>query len=664
MFSKRFFFAAVFITALVWGALLTLPTRAASLTVSTLIDVVDSNDGLCSLREAVIATNTNTASGAGAGECPAGSDTTTDLITLENSAVYLLEIAGPDEDASATGDLDIVNNTAEVDVEIVAADAGVATIDGNGLDRVLHISSAGLEMTGITLTNGDATVSSFKGGGNLFNDKGAVILTGGQVMNGTADVGGGLYNYSSNPGEGIMSLTGTQVMLNEATNASGGIFSGGDDSSLTLSGASVRANTAVTQGGGISVSNGVFVMENESSVSLNTSNTDGGGISAYFTSAFTVTNSLVEANTATNGNGGGIYLEGDSTAQGFFMENAVVSDNIAGLHGGGIFDIASENLHVYTSTFSLNVASDLGGAIRAGNPVIIGGTFDGNQASRGGAIGGSLMMKIENATFTNNSAVDGGALYTQFLEGNHLSFQSNHADGFGGGAYVWNRSLSLQNSTFSQNTAGVDGGGIYHNTDSFYNHSNVISGSLFHLNTAGSNGGAFWTSASMNVVNSTVAENTATSFGGGVFIAASGLVTTTHTTLAFNQANGQLGSGLYNLGKAWMANTLLGSHAFDTCYTVSIVNLISLGNNLSEGSDCNLNAAGDQPSTPAGLVGAVQDNGGPTWTWALDPASTAVNAGNFAYCASVDQRGFPRIDTCDIGAFEVVYQVFLPLLVK
>src|SRR4051812_8661503 len=45
---------------------------AAAITVNTTVDV-SANDGQCSLREALLAANTNTASGALAGECVAGS---------------------------------------------------------------------------------------------------------------------------------------------------------------------------------------------------------------------------------------------------------------------------------------------------------------------------------------------------------------------------------------------------------------------------------------------------------------------------------------------------------------------------------------------------------------------------------------------------------------
>jgi hypothetical protein len=45
-------------------------------------------------------------------------------------------------------------------------------------------------------------------------------------------------------------------------------------------------------------------------------------------------------------------------------------------------------------------------------------------------------------------------------------------------------------------------------------------------------------------------------------------------------------------------------------------------------------------------------NGGPTPTHALLEGSAAINAGLPGACPATDQRGAPRVGTCDIGAFE------------
>ena len=54
------------------------------------------------------------------------------------------------------------------------------------------------------------------------------------------------------------------------------------------------------------------------------------------------------------------------------------------------------------------------------------------------------------------------------------------------------------------------------------------------------------------------------------------------------------------------------------------------------------------------LLGALRDNGGPTFTSAPAIGSPAIDAGNPATCTPVDQRSImrPQGASCDIGAFE------------
>ncbi|MGQ0600988.1 MAG: CSLREA domain-containing protein [Anaerolineales bacterium] len=79
---------------------------SATITVTTNQDVINGNDSLCSLREAVIAANTDAASGSAAGECMAGNGADTILLL---SGTYALAIAGINENASRSGDLDLAS---------------------------------------------------------------------------------------------------------------------------------------------------------------------------------------------------------------------------------------------------------------------------------------------------------------------------------------------------------------------------------------------------------------------------------------------------------------------------------------------------------------------------------------------------------------------------
>jgi len=86
----------------------------------------------------------------------------------------------------------------------------------------------------------------------------------------------------------------------------------------------------------------------------------------------------------------------------------------------------------------------------------------------------------------------------------------------------------------------------------------------------------------------------------------------------------------------------------------------SMGHNLDGDNSCNLTQSSDQPGGSP-LLGALQDNGGSTFTHALQsgsPALDAVPAGDCKDTASnsvsADQRGTvrPQGSSCDIGAYE------------
>jgi hypothetical protein len=91
------------------------------------------------------------------------------------------------------------------------------------------------------------------------------------------------------------------------------------------------------------------------------------------------------------------------------------------------------------------------------------------------------------------------------------------------------------------------------------------------------------------------------------------------------------------------------------------------------------NQTGTIPSPLDPLIGGLGDNDGPTDTHALLPGSPAIDTGNPAGCTDLgaavlpeDQRWWARhIDgdldgtaTCDIGAYEMTIDLFLPLIMR
>src|SRR6185503_18851466 len=129
------------------------PAAAATITVTTVVDGAVT-DGNCTLREAVLAANSDTARDA----CPAGSGA--DLIVLP-AGTYTLSVAGANEDAALTGDLDVTSAIT------LRGDAAGTTIVRAGAisDRVLHVLSTGTaSIEQVTIRDG---VMRF--GGGVFN---------------------------------------------------------------------------------------------------------------------------------------------------------------------------------------------------------------------------------------------------------------------------------------------------------------------------------------------------------------------------------------------------------------------------------------------------------------------------------------------------------------
>lgn len=219
-----------------------------------------SKDGNCSLREAVIAANTDSPVDA----CSAGHGV--DLISLP-AGIYILTTTGKGENASLTGDLNLTSN-----LYINGSGADSTVIDGNQLDRVFEvISPAVVSISGLTIQNGDPgtledaqayygggisivgnatlTLSSvsirgnraYKGGG-LMNNGGIIHIEDSAIVENTAEYGGGIVN------QGVLDLVRSSIESNHAEIDGGGILSATD---ITMQDCTVNQNTSSESGGGL-----------------------------------------------------------------------------------------------------------------------------------------------------------------------------------------------------------------------------------------------------------------------------------------------------------------------------------------------------------------------------------------------------------------------------
>jgi len=343
------------------------------------------------------------------------------------------------------------------------------------------------------------------------------------------------------------------------------------------------------------------------------------------------------------------------------------------------------------------LADDGGAIFSVGTLVLNEVTLRDNHAtSRGGALFVSLgRFTIVDSTIADNEAVgEGGGIVDLSTSPSFISrsqITGNMSNGPGGGIrHVSTQPLTIVGSTISGNqtalTTSTIGGGIASQGGTL-----SISYSSIVANQSWFGGGVIVqnlaTSGTLELSNSLVAGNTATSDGGGVFVFGV-LANISNSTIANNVAaagggggvsmqNSSAGTAIALLSNATVAqnrattngggigvisgaltlrNSLLAGNVATTnsdlngAFTSQGVNLVQT-RGTSTGYGGNDFANGTNP-----LLGNLTFNGGPTNTIALQPGSPAINALNAAGCTGIpiDQRGFARPNSgCDVGAYEV-----------
>ncbi|GGA16075.1 DUF4347 domain-containing protein [Okeania sp. KiyG1] len=383
----------------------------ANIVVDTTDDVVDNADGVTSLREAIIEAN-NTPED--------------DTIQLTAGETYNLTISGSDEDAAATGDLDIVAGGGEITV--ISQGGEQAVIDAGGEsgigDRVFHVlEGAALKLDNLEVTRG--AITSAPSGGGIFNYSGTVSISNSTISGNSATYGGG----------GIVNIYGSASISN-STISGNFAFSGGGilnsvDSTASISNSIISGNFAnfpnVGSGGGIS-NDGTAIIS-DSTISGNSADDDGGGIENLDGTAI-INDSTISGNSADNGGGISNLFSGTVS-----ISDSIISGNSAN-NGGGIYNKLNSTLSISDSTISGNSANNGGGIYNkfynsAGVTISISNsTISGNSANNGSGIynlAGTAI--ISNSTITNNgNPSDSGSAILQKADFRTVYTPDNYYD--------------------------------------------------------------------------------------------------------------------------------------------------------------------------------------------------------------------------------------------
>ncbi len=626
------------------------------------------NDGLCTLREAITAANTDAAFNG----CPAGSGA--DVIVLQPNAVYVLDEVdntdhGPNGLPPITTPITITGQGATIERSAGAPDF-----------RLFYVSDSGsLTLLDLTLRRGQARGGaggpSGNGGGGggaglggaIFN-QGTLTLRGCTLTENAAIGGAGGWGNNTDPaisggsggggggGLGGDGGRGYSYLPADAIDKGGGGGGG-------MGGKGGNAGNGGGGGGGYSGDGGRGGVDSVGSAGSPVGGGGGGGDSTY-AGGFGSTGggnggnssgAKTGGNGSTNGGGGGgaagrnalfNYAGGNGGSGGLggggggggFAVYTLLTANAGAGGAGGIGGGGGGGGHAENGAGGAGGAGNWGGGGGGGGGVGISGRAGGNGGA-GGFGGGGGGGGDGTSGGAGGAAGFGGGAGTATI-GFQIGGSGGGGAGLGGAIFNYGGNVTIVNSTLSGNTAQGGAGGN--------NGSSGAGGPGVAAQGGSGYGGAIFNAGgSVTILAGTVASNTVIAGAAGVG--------------SYGSANGAPGSaeggGVYNYapGSLTLKNTILANSAGgQDCRNDG-------GSVAAPDSDRNLIETHTGCGTPA-LTGdpqlaALADNGGATFTHALLPGSPALDAGLCLAEAPADQRGVarPQGPACDVGAYEVGY---------
>jgi outer membrane protein OmpA-like peptidoglycan-associated protein len=417
---------------------------------------------------------------------------------------------------------------------------------------------------------------------------------------------------------------------------------------VTISGLTMAdGNSGATPGGAIDVSRDAALSLNNDVISGSTSNADGGGVFSH--GSLSVTDSTITGNTASDG---GAITEAYSHIA---VKDSQLTHNQATRFGGGAIAAYLGSLSLTGTTVSQNTSAGVGGGILSFTEygtTIKDSTLSGNTAGAGGGlfVGQPEAYKynpltVANSTISDNQAQDGAGidissdaqLSPTTITHSTLSGNQAGSKSFGGGLLIEGNvdsAIDVVDSTISGNSA-ADGGGV----SLGYDGSHAFFGSP---------------PGSVAFENSTIAANTASASGGGIYLG------------QYNTGSGDQSATAKISSTIVAGNTAAGSAedlarpststsgGFDAAF--SLIQHPGSAPFLSQQSDI----TGVDPQ-----LGPLQNNGGPTETMMPSATSPVIDQGKAATDLTTDQRFDPRTvdvsgianppggDGTDIGAVEL-----------
>ncbi len=305
-----------------------------------------------------------------------------------------------------------------------------------------------------TITLTDCFFMNNVGTGLSVADNYTINMTGGEVSGNTS---GGMYLEGAGMVDGVL-ITGNSAL----DSSGGGVILRKSDCTVTIKNCEISFNTVVSDaqgvsGGGISCALDASPRIVDCQILYNAADPGsfaggGGGMAVGADCVPTISRCLFEGNEASEG--GGLYNSSDTV-----IRDCTFRGNLART-GSGLYNYNYGSISAGTivrgCVFLENTKRPhdtnygYGGAIRNRTPIsVIGCTFFGNEATRGGA--------IFNEDTSGDSLV-GSSIFV----GNTAHLYDDMYDGWGGGVYnSGNGLLDFVNCTLNANHAADRGGGLF-----------------------------------------------------------------------------------------------------------------------------------------------------------------------------------------------------------
>jgi hypothetical protein len=640
---KRLTFS-FWLTALAVCFLGVIQASAATIEVDTTLDEIGLTN--CSLREAIIIANTNDSPPVAASfDCtvtgnyddgPNGEDTITFDLNTNPGTFRITDNAERDFDISSN----IIFN-GNVNGGTIRTDMSGTNTNDVVIDRVFHIAGTGLNVSfnNVIIFEGSPGVGEIGGGVYIEGDNNTVGFNNVEIHDNSASHGGGI---AAN-GNGItIDLTGTEISSNNTyAGNGGGIYNLGDNITINSTGnTAIFSNTAFDGGGIYGSVNGITINMMDTTIgdtiTGNIAANNGGGIylegnDNFINMDYQNNPSTITYNSA-GFDGGGIYVEGSNTIIAIY--SGFVTYNSAANYGGGIYADISNEINLNAATVANNTADVNGGGMFVNGTTNIGTstTISSNTATNGYGGGiynfdsGTLAIDTSSIEY-NVSEIDGGGIYNE-SENNVILvsalFTGNETNtGAGGGLFNYNGDVSISGtSTFDANVANTYGGGIVNFCENPANPNdpadpvcivNISDAEIMDNEASNEYGGGIvniGNYAQVNISNTNIHENLASTYGGGIYNDST--LTINASSIINNNNAGISGGGIYNVNTGTVdlsgASEVNNNDAFESGGGIYNAGTMT----IHEASNVNGNGDNITPESGGGIynIGTLEINEG------------------------------------------------------